>query len=446
MTRTLHALSLLGLLALAPAALAQTDSSAGIECSDEQNTKAQFYSLYYEAYKAGDYASALPNLEWILECDPAFGLTPGDRNIRRGIEIYDSLAVRADDPAQQREYLDRALALFDEAPSILQDAGVEATEYGYAIRKGRFIQDHPELLAAEQAEVYDLYLHAFELQPDSLGDYYINWLAGERTRRAVEENTPEAKAGARDFLTATLQPKADDGAYIAGLLDSLITTPREQYEFLAGKFREDPSSLSDEDLNTLYDMQQIDELQAQNPDLDDLLVAELLERDPTPALLRSLGGAALADGNYTDAQTFFERAMTLAEDPTEKRDINYSIARLKEAQGQKGSAANYARAALDLDSNHAPSLYLLGTLVQTSVRGGDARAAAAYWCAADYYNRAASAANATGDSGLAADARRAAASTNNAGPSREDYFFLGWQPGQTITASYGWGSCSTSVR
>lgn len=444
MTRLLPLLALL--LFLVPAASAQTNGAQGVECSDEQNTKAQYYSLYYEAYKAEDYASALPNLEWILTCDPTFGLTPGDRNYRRGIEIYEALAVASDDPAQQQEYFDRALALFDEAPSTLMDAGVETSEYDWLIRKGRFLQEHAELLADKQAEVVDLYARAFELQPDSLGDYYINYIAGERTRLAREADTPEAKAEARDYLTGTLQPQVEDPAYITGLLDQLITTPREQYAYLVDKFRGDPSALSDEELSTLYDMNKIDELAAVNPELNDLLVAELLERDPTPELLRSLGGAAMAAGEYTDAQEFYDRAMTMAEDPMEKRDLNYSLALLKQQQGQRATSANYARAALEIDGQHAESLYLLGSLVQASLGGGDARARAGYWCAQDFYNRAASAASAKGNSALAADARRAAGNAGRGAPSSEEYFFLGWQPGQTVTASYGWGSCSTTVR
>lgn len=445
MNRLLTLLTLL--LLLAPAASAQTNGTAGVECSDDQNTKAQYYSLYYEAYKAEDYESALPNLEWILECDPTFGLTPGDRNIRRGIEVYAGLAEASDDPAEQEAYVEQALALFDMAPSTLEDAGVEASEYDWVLRKGRFIQENEELLADRQDEVYDLYVRAFELQPDSLGDYYINYIAGERTRRATAEDTPEAKAAAREYLTGTLQPQVDDPSYITGLLDSLITTPREQYNFLVGKFRADPASLSDDELNTLYDMnRRIEELSAQNPDLDNLLVAELLERDPTPELLRSLGGAAMAAGDYADAQRFYERAMAMADDPTVKRDLNYSLGLLKQQQGQRATAANYARAALEIDPNHAESLYLLGSLVQASLGGGDARARAGYWCAQDYYNRAASAASTKGNNALAADARRAAANAGRGAPNSEEYFFLGWQPGQTVNASYGWGSCSTRVR
>ncbi len=445
MTRLLPASALLALLlaGLAPAASAQSGEAA--ECTDDRNEKLIHYSLYAETFKAGDYETALPDLEWILACDPTFtGRDPDARNIRRGIQAYDSLAARAADPAEQQVYLDKALALIDTAPSILQDAGVTVEPHEYVLRKGRFIQGRPDLLADQQPMVYDLFLEAFEMQPDSLSDYYINFLAGERVRRALEEDTPEAKVAARDFLTAELQPRADDPAYIDGLMESLITTPREQYAFLKERYQEDPESLSEDEVKTLYSLNQNPELK--DDELNRTLREVMLTLDPTPNLLQIFARQSADEGDYDAAQDFYDRALALTEDPMEKRDINYNIAVFKQSQGQRASAANYARAALGFDQNHGPSHYLIASLAQQSVGGGDARARAAYWCVADLYSRAASAAATSGDNDLAATARRAAANAASAGPSAEDYIFIGWKPGQQITASYGWGSCTTRVR
>ncbi len=439
MTRTFVALASLVLLLLGLAPVVSAQSSDPVECTDDENEMRIHYSLYYESYKAGDYESALPELQWILACAPAFGgPTPDDRNIRRAIETYDSLAVRADDPTLQQEYLGEALTLFDEGASTLKDAGVEVNEYDFVLRKGRFIQAHPELLGDEQGQVYDLYIRAFELQPDSLGDYYINYIAGERTRRAVEADTPEEKAATREFLTGTLQPKADDPAYIQGLMDSLITTPREQYGFLKKKFQEDPSSLVEEDIKTLYGLNQVEELK--DPELNTQLRDIILEMAPTAGLLRQVASAAAAEGNYDEAQRLYERALELAEDPSEKRDIFYNIAVMKQQQGQLATASNFARKALELDSNHGPSLYIIGSAIASSIRGTDVPSRAAYWCAVDYFNRAAS------DPQVSGAARSAAGTYSRAAPSQEEYFFLGWKPGQTVNASYGWGSCSARVR
>jgi tetratricopeptide (TPR) repeat protein len=439
MTRLLTAFAFLALLLAGTAPTAAAQTAAAIECSDDENERRIHYSLYYESYKAGDYESALPEIEWMLACAPAFGgRTPDDRNIRRAVEIYDSLAVRSEDPAQQEAYLGEALALLSEAPSMLADAGVEVSEYDYAIRKGRFIQSHPELLADRQGEAYDLYLRAFELRPDSLSDYYINYIAAARTTEANEVDTPEAKASARDFLSDELIPRVDDAAYIEGLMGTLITTPREQYEFLARKFGEDPSALSDEDLNTLYRLNNNPELN--DPALKKAVAEVLVERDPTPSLLQTLAAGAAADEDYDEALALYERALELAEDDAARRDVYYNIATMKYQQGQLATASNYAREALDIDSNHGPSLLLIGNAIASSVRGGDVRARAAYWCAIDYFSRA------SGDPQVSSQARSAIGTYSRYTPTSEEYFFLGWKPGQTVSASYGWGSCSATVR
>ena len=439
MNRTFTALAFLALLVAGFAPTASAQSDTGVECTDDENERRIHYSLYYESYKAGDYESALPELLWILECAPAFGgATPDDRNIRRGIEVYDSLSVRAADPAQQDELLGKALALFDEGPSMLEDDGVEVSEYDYAIRKGRFILSRSERLGDEQAQVYDLFVRAFELRPDSLSDYYINYIAGERTRRALEADTPEEKAATRDYLTSTLVPMVDDPAYIQGLMDSLITTPREQYGFLKSKFQEDPSSLGEEEIKTLYGLNQNPELK--DDELNTQLRNILLEMAPTSGLLRTVASGAAAEGNYDEAQRLYERALELAEEPTEQRDIYYNIAVMKQQQGQLATASNFARKALELDGNHGPSLYILGSAIASSIRGNDVPSRAAYWCAVDYFNRAAS------DPQVSSAARSAAGTYSRAAPSQEEYFFLGWKPGQTVSANYGWGSCSTRVR
>lgn len=441
MTRLLPLSAFLVLLVfgLAPNAAAQTTDAEALECTDDENERRIHYSLYYESYKAGDYASALPEIRWMLACAPAFGgPTPDDRNVRRAIQMYDSLAVRAEDPAQQQEYLDEALALLEEAPSMLADAGVEVSEYDYAIKKGRFIQSHPELLADRQGEVYDLYLRAFELQPDSLSDYYINYVAAARTTQANAEDTPEAKASAREFLSDELTPHVEDPAYIDGLLDTLITTPREQYAFLKEKFQEDPASLDEEQVKTLFNLNKNEELR--DPELQRQLIPVLLEYDPTPALLQTLAGGEASDGNYDEALSLYERALELAEDDATRRDIYYNIATMKYQQGQLATASNYAREALDIDSNHGPSLLLIGNAIASSVRDSDVRARAAYWCAIDYFNRA------TNDPQVSSQARSAIGTYSRYTPTSEEYFFLGWKPGQTVSASYGWGSCSTTVR
>ena len=445
-TGTLRLLLLAVLVAVGLAPAAHAQSSNGGE-ADRQELL-QNYSLYYEAFKSEDWRTAWQFLEPLLETSPGFtGRDPDDRNVRRAVDVLANLAQQAEDPAQKQAYYEQALDLLDNAPSILQDAGVDVNEADWIRRKGRFLQDNAEALADMQGEVYDLYVRAFELDPTVLGDYYLNYIAAERVRRVAETGTPAEKVATREFLQNEIVPRLENAeakTYVEDtLMPSLITTPREQYGFLKERYETDPESLSEDELVQLFELNQ-------NPELNDQALAQrllpvILELDPTPGRLVAAARSVQAD-DPDQAVTYFEQALELAEEDDMKRDIYYNSAVMKEEQGQYAPARNYANQALEIDANHAPSLYLIGGLISRSVGGGDARARAGYWCAADQYNRAARAAREAGNEPLASAAGSAAAQSNRAAPNSEEYFFLGWQPGQSISASYGWGSCTTTVR
>ena len=71
---------------------------------------ARHYSLYQTKFANQNYEDALPYLRWILKHAPAFPWN-NDRNYKRGVVLYDSLAARTDDPATRRTHLDAALVL-----------------------------------------------------------------------------------------------------------------------------------------------------------------------------------------------------------------------------------------------------------------------------------------------------------------------------------------------
>ncbi len=452
MNRLLLALILLPFAALGLAPAAASAQTADPDCEVEEQEKRVKYSLYYENYKAEAYDAALSDLEWLLACAPAFGgPSPDDRNLRRAVEVYDSLAVRT--PDRRADFLAKAMNVLDTAVPTMQDAGADVDPYYWYIKQGSFLREHPEDFPDRQAEVDDLYLQAIELKPDEVSDYYINYVAGVRAQDALAENTPEAKRGTRIFIEEELMPLADDPSYIEeNILSTLISTPREQMDYLVEKYREGGrAALSDEELEQFFTfVSQLGGEYFETPEEASALRRELLplvaELNPTYGRMMSLARAAQEEGDDGQALSFYERAIELAEEDSQRRDVYYTIATVKQEQGQLAAARNYANQALEIDGNHAESLYLIASSVSRSVGRGDARARAGHWCAADRFNRAASAARAAGKDDLARAAAQAAAQSNRAGPTSDEYFFLGWKPGQTISASYGWGSCRTAVR
>lgn len=448
MTRLLFALLLTAGLGLSAAPAPAQSAPNEFDCEVDEQQKRIRYSLYFENFRAEAYQEALPDLEWIIACAPGFGgPEPDERNVRRAVELHDALADQAEDAETRRHHLERALEILDEGPSILEDDGVNVDAYRWNIQKGRFLQARAEDFPDRQGEVCTLYEEAFTMQPDDTADYYIQVIAFCRTEAALADNSAEAKRDTREYLQQTLLPQVDSEAtqgYITTQADRLITTPREHFAFLYERYQRDGAQeLESDDLEQLFTLvsQAGADLVGSEEDARALrrellpLVAEL---NPSYTRMSSLGNAALTDGDREQAIRFFQQALELAETNEQRTNTYYNIAAVRQQQGQSATAANNLREALSLTSNHGPSLFMMGSLIQGSIRGNDLQSRAAYWCAADYFNRAASA----GVSG----AGTAAARANSAAPSSDEYFFQGWRPGQTVSASYGWGSCQARVR
>lgn len=442
--------SLIVLLAFAAATAFEAPAAAQsneFDCNVDEQQVLIKYSLYFENYRAQNYEAALPDLEWMLACAPGFaGRTEDDRNFRRAVEVHEELGKRATDPAERRAHFDTALELIETAVPTLRDAGVEVDEHAWLIRKGHFLQTHSEIFANRQDEACEAYEQAFEMDAEATDDFFLQVIAFCRAEEAAAAgSSPEQRRQAREFIEETIMPHVENPAsrdYIQSQAERLITTPREQFTFLYERYQErGVEGLSDDDVQQLFRINQqagteiISEEQSRS--LDRALRRIVADLDPSFSILSSLGSSELADGNHDAAIAFFERAMELATEPNQRRDTYYNIAVVKEQQRQYAAAANYLREALAIDGSHGNSLYLMGSLIQNSIRGTDIQSRAAYWCAADWFRRAAA-------QGVP-NANTAASRAMQGGPSREEIFFPGWRPGDTVTARYGWGTCQARV-
>lgn len=434
---------LLGVAAVAPASAASAQSQP--ECTDDEQQIRIRYSLYFENFRMEDYEAALPDLEWILACAPGFaGNVEDDRNFRRAVELHEALAERTTGP-ERRAHLERALAYIEQAVPRLEEAGVEVDPYFWILRRGRFLQIHAETFPGREEEVCQLYEQAFEMRPDEIDDFYLQVIAYCRAEAALTGDAT-VRRDTRDYLENVLLAAANEEAarqYIQTQAERLITTPREQFAFLYERYQQGGAeALSDEEVEEMFSFIQ----QAGADLLGSAAEAQRVRREllpvvarlnPTYSRIMSLGSAALEDGEREEAIRFFLQALELAETSQQRRDVHYNVAVVRQQQGQLGTAANHVREALALDANHGPSLFLMGSLIQAGI-GSSLQSRAAFWCAADYFSRAANA----GVPGAAAAASRAA----NAAPTSDEYFFQGWRPGQTVTANHGWGSCQARVR
>ena len=429
----------------------------GTYCADtyviiQETTRANF-SLGSEYYRNGDYCAAYPYIRHILDTEPLFtGEDPDDRNYLRMASIYEDFASRVDstNQADKVAYLDSALASRRMGIEALQREGIAYDRYLRDLREGFFYFQNAALYDDAEERQFEAFGRALEAKPDSLEDWYITRLfTGSAAEFGDETPNPE-----RAEYVRQLASYVDDAAL------------KQNYEQFATYLEREPTTGGPVDDSAVIDLiaalragsieetpalqllsvvlQDPDRIEALDEDVAEIRSALLrlpviTNRVDDPRTLLALSFQAYRDGESGRGNGLFDRAIQNAESNFQRADFFYSRA----ASGF-GSASDYTRA-LEYFPSHGPSLYRRASQIAQSVgTQRSTRGRAAYWCLADIYRNVA--AQTSGQ--IAANARRAAAQYERAGPTREQYFLdPGWRPGQTVSASLGaYGSCSTRVR
>lgn len=415
----------------------QTATAKGQACSEDQNEIAMNYSLYYEDYKNGNFDSSLPYLRWILECAPTFP-SGRDTNFRRAVEVYEGIAMGADNPDDQRVYLDSALYVFDTAVSNLQDAGVEADPFYWQFEKGRFIQGHAAELADLQSQVGQIYHNAFDIDPVRLQSYYINYIIADYIQN-------DDKGAAVDFMDTVEDARGGEQEVmdlITQWRGQLFTSPEERINFLEGQLEKKPD---DADI-----MAELFELLMQEGHRDRVyeLAPMMMEHDPSARTYRLIGKMRLEDGQTDEAIRLYQESLELPGGPEGARESYFNIGIAHQQEGRLSRARTSFRQALQADPSYGAALIAIADLYVSAVQGCgtfEREDRAVYWLAADYYQRAAS----RGSDAEAVHARSRLSQIQRYMPTAEDKFFKGWNEGDSYTIDYGcysWIGESTTVR
>jgi tetratricopeptide (TPR) repeat protein len=408
----------------------------GVECDQADYTDAATnYSLYSENFKNEAYVDALPNLRWIVDCEPNF-MDTARRNFDRLETIYLHFAENATSGDEKAAYLDSVMIVRDYKTPILEAAGIEIDEHAATIAKGRFIQTHLESLPGRGDEVVELYMQAFEMNPEATDSYTVQYLLSHLATTGQVDETLE--------MVASVRPRFVEDTEMTGFLDQIqlavLPTPEALYEFRQQQLEADPEN---EEL-----ILQVFELA---DDLDDTamivrLKPQILTMDPSYGTLRMLARISIDEANNEEAIDLLNRALALADSDDAKRDVYYQIGALEAGRGRLSAARSAYRQALEVDPNHGLSLIGIGDLYVTAVGNCgsfELNDRAVYILAVDYYTRAAS------DDRVADAARQKAGSYRRYFPTKEQVFFRNLQPGSSYTISggcYGWIGERTTLR
>lgn len=144
------------------------------------------YSMGYENFKNEDWCATLPYLRYVLANEPLYtGAEPDERNHRRLVATYEGLAGMADGATVKRTYLDSAMVARDQMYQVMDENGFEYDAHERVLARGRFYETHAAIYPENQDDVYDIYLEAFRMEPDSTDDYYLAYIGRVTAEKAA---------------------------------------------------------------------------------------------------------------------------------------------------------------------------------------------------------------------------------------------------------------------
>ena len=416
------------------------------------------FSLASENYRNNDYCAAYPYLQAILDEDPLYtGGDPEarDRNYQRLASVYEGFAAQVDstDQAGRKAYLDSALATRRAGIEAMEAAGVAYDPYLRDLREGFFYYQNADLYEDAEERQYQAFSRALEAQPDSLDDWYLSRVF-ETSALEYGNETPNPERATLVRRLAAVADSPELAQSYTSYADYLVTEPQEGtvgevedtvVQGLIAALR--AGTIADDDALTLLAvlLQQPDRIENLGEDVaalrtEVLRLEAVTNQVDNPRTLVALAFQAFREGDTGRGNQLFDRALQNAESNAQRADFLYS--RATSGYGNRSQLINQA---LQYYPQHGPSLYARTGLIADAVgRPSSPRGRVAYWCLADYYRNVAAQTN---SSRIASAARTAAAQYDRAGPSREQLFLLGINPGDSVTSSLGaYGSCTTRAR
>lgn len=437
--------TLVGLLLLTNSGLKAQDCTATPPY--EMNELAAF-SIFQDNYKNKDYPFALMYGRWLLcsktkelEGYPRFSLAS---QYPKFIDIYTQIGLGEQDPSIREAYIDTALSLFEEQFTLFTDEEVD--KYELHQERGRYLLENYQNIDGGLDMAYGDFKAMFDMDVEKttlLGEgYYVRVVIDDLVRKGEKDMVISMIDQATAYAGLELSTYFDD------TLESLFNTPEERLEFCGAKLEENPESIEDlkcvaeaqEDLNMTVEFLQTT-----------LLIHEL---EPTFDSALTLAETEKGNSSYTIAAEYFKQALEMADNDTDKKNINLELADVYSSTGELSTSKRYVQDALAIDDAFGRAYIKLASVYGQAVssctesRKLEARDKVVYWVVVDYLTRAKSV-----DASVTNTVNSQLATYEAVTPSTEDKFFtLGYEQGQRVQVNssldscYSWINESTVVR
>ncbi|MCR9081608.1 MAG: tetratricopeptide repeat protein [Cyclobacteriaceae bacterium] len=413
--------TLLGLSALLLAGMVQAQDGWNWPADSAEEAKARELNAAYTDYmKAEQFIEATGPLNWLLVNVPELN----ESIYINGVTIYKGAADATADEAQKRVYQDSVMAIYDKREQIYDNAPkwIENKAYfGYGFYKGT---------KEKLGDVVADFERAMELNGElSLVDLYAAYFDAVYRHNAYNKAyEPEEVLAIYDKIQVDLDKMAAEGKDVSRPKSTtetiLVAMKLIDCDFIENTMG--PKLAADPTNEALANQIFKYSVQYKCFSSDAFLTAlELIDsKNPTYSTSQVRAMRYMQAQDYEKALPVVEKALELAENDTQRGEMQMELAKIYGNMGRKSDARNAAKQAASLNEELVKDAYtLVAQLYMNSFndcRGGQSRAKdySIYIAAYNAYQRA-------GDS-------QGMASARSRFPSKEELFTEGLQAGSTI--------------
>lgn len=412
---------LTGLLTLLVAGFAQAQDW-NWPSEPEKEAKAREYNAAYVDYmKSEQFVEATKPLNWLLVNVPNLN----ESIYINGVTVYNGAATKTSDEAKKKVYQDSVITIFELRKEQYDNEArwIENKAY-YAYN---FYKNDKEKLA-ETIKDFDKVIELNgKFGTVNLLAYYYDLIY--RHYAMNKAYTKEEVVNKYDAITAILEAAEANGSDVstpAGTRDQLIVAMELiDCNFientLGTRFKANPNDEKLANQIFKYSVQ----YKCLNTEAFTMALEYIDNNNPSFSTSQVRAMRYMQNREYDKAQPILEKALTLAENNTQKADVHFDLAKVHAQLGRKSAARTSAREAANLDAEKTGDAYtLIGQLYMGSFndcKGGESRAKdySIYIAAYNAFQRA-------GNSEGMRDARARF-------PSKEELFTEGLQVGESIS-------------
>ncbi|MFP4089503.1 MAG: tetratricopeptide repeat protein [Cyclobacteriaceae bacterium] len=407
------------LLLLATAVKAQD----GWNWPEDKKTAQEKVVLYTDMKKQGNFEQALPPLQWLFENAPELN----NSIYINGADIYEELAIKAKDPAKKKEYVDKALEMYDTRIKYF------GNEVDVMNRKANTAL---KLLYRDRDEydrLHDIYKKTVEVSGDDLAYYnitgYMNVAKVQYERGKIEA---EGVIEIYDKLSEISQNNVKKGGKYASKyaqqqekIDAIFTsTVTVGCDYIAEKMVPKLEANPD-DLDLAKKIIALSIASSCTGEDFFIQAAEAtFNKEPNAGLAKTIASRKMSAEDYDAAKEWYEKALELSSDDEQKADIHMDLGSMDQKQGQKSGARNHFLQAASLNQDMAADAYTrvgdmyFGSYEQCKAGEDKVKDRGVFLAAAEMYRKA-------GNSARLAQAKEQF-------PSKEDVFTYNYEVGGEI--------------